>query len=152
MFFPDKATAYREARRVLRDGGTYFLSVWDDLESSPFAAVVHEAVATAFPNNPPGFFRRTPHGYFDVPAITEALRKAGFATIESEKVTLPCRAPSAEHVAKALCQGTPLRPEIEHRDAGRLVEVTERAAGALTEAFGKGPVETTMRAIMFEAA
>lgn len=152
MFFPDKATAYREARRVLRSGGTYFLSVWDDLESNPFAAVVHEAVAAAFPDNPPGFFRRTPHGYFDVTAITTALRQAGFAAVESGKVTLPCRAPSAQHVATALCQGTPLRPEIEQRDAGRLTEVTERAAHALTEAFGKGPVETTMHAIIFEAA
>ena len=105
-----------------------------------------------FRTTPPGFFRRTPHGYFDVTAITTALRQAGFATVESGKVTLPCRAPSAQHVATALCQGTPLRPEIEQRDAGRLSEVTERAAHALTEAFGKGPVETTMHAIIFEAA
>jgi len=151
MFFPDKLTAYREARRVLRTGGTYFASVWDDLESNPLAAVVQEAVAAAFPDNPPGFFRRTPHGYFDVSAITATLSEAGFANVESEKLTLPCRASSAEHVARAFCQGTPLRPEIEQRAAQRLDEITDRAAQALREAFGKGPVETTMRAIFFAA-
>lgn len=151
MFFPDKLTAYREARRVLRGGGTYFVSVWDDLESNPFAAVVHEAVAAAFPDNPPGFFRRTPHGYFDIAAITATLNEAGFVNVAAEKVTFPCKAPSAEHVAHAFCQGTPLRPEIEQRAPERLGEVTARAAQALREAFGKGPVETTMRAIFFSA-
>ncbi|MFO1130966.1 MAG: class I SAM-dependent methyltransferase [Hyphomicrobiales bacterium] len=151
MFFPDKLTAYREARRVLRPGGTYFLSVWDDLESNPFAAVVHEMVANAFPDNPPEFFRRMPHGYHDVAVITATLASAGFGTVHSERLTLPCRAPSAQHVAVAMCQGTPLRPEIEQRAPGRLDEVTDKVATALGQSFGKGPVATTMRAILFEA-
>lgn len=151
MFFPDKLTAYREARRVLRPGGTYFLSVWDDLESNPIAAVVHETVANAFPDDPPEFFRRMPHGYHDVPVITGTLASAGFATVRSERLTLPCRAPSPDHVAVAMCQGTPLRPEIEQRAPGGLAEVTGKVAAALAQSFGKGPVETTMRAILFEA-
>jgi SAM-dependent methyltransferase len=151
MFFPDKLRAYREARRVLRRGGHYTMSVWDDLESNPFAAVVHETVATMFPNDPPGFFRRTPHGYFDIPAITATLEEAGFSIVASERITFPCRAPSARHVAVAMCQGTPLRPEIEKRAPDGLQEVTNRTARALTSAFGTGPVETTMRAILFEA-
>ena len=128
------------------------MSVWDDLDSNPFARVVHETVAAAFPNDPPGFFRRTPHGYFDVAAITATLKEAGFRDVRAEKVTFPCRAPSAAHVAHAFCQGTPLRPEIEKRDPGRLQEVTELTARALAETFGEGPVETTQRAILFEAA
>jgi ubiquinone/menaquinone biosynthesis C-methylase UbiE len=31
MYFPDRAAAYREARRVLRRGGRLVLSVWDRL-------------------------------------------------------------------------------------------------------------------------
>lgn len=152
MFFPDKLIAYREAHRVLRKDGTYFLSVWDTLESSPFFAVVTEAVAAAFPQDPPGFFRRTPYGYHDVPVIAAALAQAGFSNVSSDKVTFPSRAPSAEYVAMALCQGTPLRSEIEQRAPNGLEEITEVARRAVEQSFGKGPVETTMRAILFEAA
>ena len=151
MFFPDKLTAYREARRVLRAGGSYFLSVWDDLESNPFAAVVHETVADAFPDDPPQFFRRMPHGYNDLSVITATLASAGFATVRSERLTLPCRAPSADHVALAMCQGTPLRPEIEQRAPGRIDAVTQEVATALRQSFGAGPVQSTMRALVLEA-
>ena len=151
MFFPDRPKAYREARRVLRKDGAYFLSVWDTLDTSPFFAVVTEAVAAAFPDDPPAFFRRTPYGYNDVPAIAASLAGAGFATVQTDRVTFPSRAPSAAHVALALCQGTPLRSEIEQRAPHGLSEVTKIAERAVEQAFGKGPVETTMRAILFEA-
>ena len=151
MFFPDKLTAYRQAHRVLRNGGSYYLSVWDTLDSSPFFAVVMDAVAAAFPADPPGFFRRTPYGYNDVAAITATLVDAGFSGVTSDKVTFPSSAPSAAHVAMALCQGTPLRSEIEQRAPDGLVEVTRVAERAVEKAFGKGPVESTMRAILFEA-
>lgn len=151
MFFPDRLKAYREAHRVLRKDGTYFLSVWDTLDTSPFFAVVTEAVAAAFPQNPPGFFRRTPYGYNDIDAITASLTEAGFATVTSDRVTFPSRADSSADVAMALCQGTPLRSEIEQRAPDGLVEVTEIARRAIEQAFGTGPVETTMRAILFEA-
>ena len=151
MFFPDKLTAYRQAHRVLRNDGSYFLSVWDTLETSPFFAVVTDAVAAAFPADPPGFFRRTPYGYNNVAAITAMLGEAGFADVKSDKVTFPSRAPSAAHVAMALCQGTPLRSEIEQRAPDGLLEITRVAERAVEKAFGKGPVETTMRAILFEA-
>ena len=51
--------------------------------------MVHEAVAAAFPDDPPGFFRRTPHGYFDMAAITATLAEAGFGNVRAETVTLP---------------------------------------------------------------
>lgn len=151
MFFPDKLTAYREAHRVLRTGGRYFLSVWDELASSPFFAVVAEAVAAAFSSDPPGFFARTPYGYHDVSAMTATLGEAGFASVLSDKVTFASRAPSAAHVAMALCQGTPLRSEIVQRAPDGLAEVTSIAERAVEKSFGRGPVESTMRAILFEA-
>ncbi len=151
MFFPDKQVAYGEARRVLRPGGHFAFNVWDRLEANPFTAMVEDAMAAVFPADPPAFFRRTPFGYHDKDAISATLAAAGFRDVRAETVTLPSRAPSAGHVAVALCQGTPMRSEIEQRAPGRLQEITEQVSAAIEAALGKGPLETPMQAIVFEA-
>ena len=66
MFFPDKVQGYREARRVLKPGGRFFFNVWDRIEDNEFADVVTQALAAMFPDDPPRFMARTPHGYHDV--------------------------------------------------------------------------------------
>ena len=38
MFFPDRAQAYREARRVLRPGGRLLFNVWDRISENEYRA------------------------------------------------------------------------------------------------------------------
>jgi ubiquinone/menaquinone biosynthesis C-methylase UbiE len=77
MFFPDKVQGYSEARRVLRRGGHFIFNVWDRISENEFAQVVTEALAVLFPQDPPRFMARTPHGYHDVDKIREELTAAG---------------------------------------------------------------------------
>jgi ubiquinone/menaquinone biosynthesis C-methylase UbiE len=140
MFFPDRTTGYSEARRVLKDGGRFFFSVWDRIENNEFADVVTNAAATAFPDDPPQFLKRTPHGYFDHDQIRADLNRAGFAEAVIVSKEVESRAPSARQVAVAYCQGTPLRSEIEAREDGSLQRVTDIATDALEARYGKGPV------------
>ena len=137
---------------MLRSGGHYLFSVWDSLATNPAAAVVHEAMGHVFPDNPAAFFARAPHGYWDIPAIRSTLASAGFNNITAEELTLPSTAPDAHFAAVAMCQGSPLRNEIEARAPGRLGEITAIAAQALTRHFGPGPLQTTMKAIVFDAS
>jgi len=147
MFFPDKARAFSEARRVLRRGGALVFSVWDRIEENEFADVVVAELARLFPRDPPRFLARTPHGYFDQAAISRDLASAGFvAAPRIETVAARSRAPSALVTALALCQGTPLRGEIEARDGPDLVESTAACAAALAARFGGGPIEGRMQA------
>lgn len=108
MFFPDKVQGYREARRVLKPSGRFFFSVWDRISENEFADVVTQALATFFPQDPPRFLARTPHGYCDTNRIREEMSRAGFGTVSIDVVDARSKASSARDVAVAYCQGTPL--------------------------------------------
>lgn len=146
MFFPDRTQGYREARRVLKPGGHFFLNVWDHISANEFADVVTQALARLFSEDPPLFLASTPHGYHDVAKVKEELGAAGFASISVETRDGTSKAPSPRDVAIAYCQGTPLRNEIEARDASRLEEATRAAADLLARRFGSGPIEGRIRA------
>ena len=147
MFFPEKARAYAEARRVLKPGGVFLFSVWDRIEENEFADVVTAAVATMFPEDPPRFLARTPHGYYERADLERDLAAAGFpAHPDIDTVTARSQTDSARIVAFAYCQGTPLRNEIEARDASRLFEATDRATEAIVGRFGQGAVDGKIQA------
>jgi SAM-dependent methyltransferase len=151
MFFPDRVLAYREARRVLRDGGTFLFNAWLGLGGNRLADLTHHAVAELFPDDPPGFLGRAPYGYSDPSTIERELESAGFRDIGIEEVTFPSRATNARQIATGFCQGSPLRAEIEQRDAGRLAEATGRATSAIEAEFGTGAVDATMAAHVVSA-
>jgi SAM-dependent methyltransferase len=147
MFFPEKARAYSEVRRVLRPGGVFLFNVWDRIEENEFADVVTTALASMFPEDPPRFLARTPHGYHDRADLERDLAAAGFTAFpDIGTVTQRSKAGSAKIVAFAYCQGTPLRNEIEARAPLRLAEATDLATEAITRRCGRGPVDGKTRA------
>ena len=145
MFFPDKIAGFAEAKRVLRAGGRFVFNVWDEIEANEFAHVVTLAAGEIFPEDPPLFLARTPHGYHDVDAVRSDVLEAGFSEVAVETIEEKSVAPSPRHPAVAYCQGTPLRNEIEARDATLLEHVTGRAAEAIAQRFGSGPVAGKIR-------
>jgi ubiquinone/menaquinone biosynthesis C-methylase UbiE len=151
MFLPDKVKGYEEARRVLRPHGRFFFNVWHRISENEFADVVTDALATLFPQDPPRFMARTPHGYHDADGIREELKAAGFTDVSIDFVDHISKAESPRDAAIAFCQGTPLRNEIEARDASRLEAATDHAADALAKRFGNGPIEGRIRALVITA-
>jgi len=152
MFFPDKVQGYKEARRVLKPGGNFFFNVWDRIEENEFADVVTQSLAVVFPQDPPRFMARTPHGYHDVKQIREELQAAGFTNISIDVVDARSKAASPRDPAIAYCQGTPLRSEIEARGAPGLEEATNKAADAMARKFGNGAVDGRIRAFVIGAS
>jgi ubiquinone/menaquinone biosynthesis C-methylase UbiE len=152
MFFPDKVKGLSETRRVLRPGGRFVFSVWDRLSENDFAAAVTDALAEVFPADPPRFMARVPHSYCDEAQIRADLEAAGFASVTVDRLDHRSRASSAREASVALCEGTPLRNEIEARDAGGLQRTTERVTDAFARRFGEGPIGGRLRALLVTAA
>jgi ubiquinone/menaquinone biosynthesis C-methylase UbiE len=152
MFLPDRVKGYSEARRVLRPRGRFLFNVWGRIADNHFADVVTEALTVLFPQDPPLFLARTPHGYHDVARIRQDASAGGFQDIAIDTVDFTSKAKSARDVAIAFCQGTPLRNEIVARDASRLEEATSVAEAALAKRFGSGAVEGLIRAHVIAAA
>ncbi|WP_433585513.1 class I SAM-dependent methyltransferase [Microbacterium hydrocarbonoxydans] len=152
MFFPDRVRAYREALRVLAPGGTFLFSVWDALDKNDFARETGEELDEMFPDDPPRFMARVPHGYHDVARIEQDLRDAGFTRVVIDTVTAQSVAPSALIAATAYCQGTPVRAEIETRDPDALQRATERVAERIASRHGDSEVRGRIQAHVIAAS
>ncbi len=152
MFFPDKRAAYQEARRVLKPSGRFIFSVWDRLAENEISQIVSEAVAALFPEDPPRFLDRTPYVYYDIGTIRGELTEAGFSSVAAETVQQLSRARSCRDAVVGLCEGSPLRNEIEARDPTRLSAATDAAANAVADRFGSGPINAKMQAHVITAS
>jgi ubiquinone/menaquinone biosynthesis C-methylase UbiE len=151
MFFPDRIEGYRQARRVLKPGGRFVFNVWDKIGSNEFTDVVVQSLATIFPEDPPAFLARTPHGYHDVERIHADVKSAGFAEVSIATVGHVSKAPSPREPAIAFVQGTPTRNEIDAR-GGSLEQATDVATAALAARFGHGAIEGGISAHVITAS
>lgn len=152
MFFPDRPQAYAEVRRVLRPGGCFLFDVWDDIAHNELADEVTRTLGRLFPDDPPLFMARTPHGHGDIARIARDLSAAGFsAPPHIETLALRSVAESPAVAAAAYCQGTPLRNEIESRRPGGLLHATAACADALARRFGPSPLDAGIQAHIVSA-
>ena len=151
MFFPDRVQGFREARRVLREGGRYLFNVWDSIADNEEAEITHRAVAALFPADPPGFLARTPFGYSDKDRIRADLAAAGFTDVDIETVRETGHAAAARDIAVGYCEGSPLGGEIKARDPDGVPRAVEAATAALEARYGAGPLELPLQALVVTA-
>lgn len=149
MFLPDKVAGFSQARRVLAPSGRMLFNTWDVVEHHRFADVLVAVLHARWPDDPPTFIERIPHGYADTERVVADVRAGGLDPVVVETVDLDGRAASAADVAVGFCTGTPLRAELAAR--GDLAELTAGVAREMAGRLGRGPVTGRMRAHIVEA-
>lgn len=150
MFVPDKAACFREARRVLRKGGTFLFNVWDGLENNPHGRVAAEVIEGLLPDDPAAKFGSIPYHFNDRAAIRRLLEDAGFVPERIDTVRIACSSPSAREFATGQLRGTPRSLILQER--GIPVDgVIEKVAAALARVAGDEPFRYTAQALVVEA-
>lgn len=150
MFYPDRDTGFREARRVLRPKGEFLFNVWDSFEHNPFGRIAHQTIASFFPAEPPTFYF-TPFGFHDAELIRSMLRTAGFRDVQVEHVSGEAVAKSARDFATGLVRGNPVSAEIASRGTVDVENVVEALEAELAKAGGSAPHRSPMRALVVRA-
>ncbi len=104
-----------------------------------------------FPDDPPRFWSRTPHGYSDRAAVLADVADAGFTSSEINVLEAQSRASSPDIPGVAYCHGTPLRAEIEARDSSGLDNAVTACATAIEERFGAVDLDAKIRGFVVTA-
>jgi hypothetical protein len=148
MFFPDKPTAFGEAHRVLRPGGTFIFNVWDRIEENELSAIVMDVMAKVFSRQPGQFFLRArPTDTMTGAQLSATWPRAGSPPPRSSRRWRSEAVPEcARHAAIAFCQGSPLRNEIDERDPAALGPATDAVKRPSRSASVRGPVDAKMQA------
>jgi SAM-dependent methyltransferase len=104
--FPDRPTALREMRRVLKPGGRLALSVWSRIEDNPcmaaLVAALHRHAGEEAANN-----RRAPCALGDAAEAERLVSDAGFTGVRLQTLTETERFPSPEALVAAQLGATP---------------------------------------------
>jgi ubiquinone/menaquinone biosynthesis C-methylase UbiE len=150
MFVPDKARAFREARRVLRRDGQLVFNVWLSLADNPVGRIAHDTIAPFFSADPPTFYE-VPFGFHDESRIREVVRAAGFEVVSCQRIALEARSPSAVDAARGLITGNPILLAVTERATAPVETVVQAVAAALVAEGGAGPLRLPMRALVVVA-
>lgn len=150
MFFPDKATALGEVRRVLRPEGTFCFNVWDAMITNELARITHETVARLFPIDPPRFYE-VPFSLCRKDEVIALLREAGFGDIDIDVSSKIGESATAQEVAVGLIHGNPIITAIRERGTVAVAKVVEAVASAVEVECGTAPVRAKMQALVVTA-
>lgn len=146
MFFPDRAAALREARRVLRPHGRFMFTTWDGLANNPFAELAAQLISEHIGDG--GAFQ-TAFGMTRLDEVKALVLDAGFDGFVAEVVRMDVPVPDLHLFAAGLLLGNPSAQLL--RGAGVTPEtLVPELARRLAAAFGEPPV-ARLQVLFFEA-
>jgi ubiquinone/menaquinone biosynthesis C-methylase UbiE len=151
MFAADKLAGVREARRVLRPGGSFLVTTWAPLERNPLVALVHRTLGAMFRQDPAPHLAQSSFDYGDPDMLSNLLLAGGFQDVVVDVVEKATSSPSAHELAAGLIEGYPLIDEIRLHGQARISAAVSAVAAAIRRQFGDAPVRARITALVASA-
>ena len=134
MFMPDRQAAFKETRRVLKEGGILLFNVWDGIDQNPLALAATEVLEAMFPGDPEVTYR-FPYEMGDPGLLRGLLGAAGFGQVRIETKRIPIAGADPRSLATGQIRGTARATMIEQRGVA-LDAVIDKVADAFAIAGG----------------
>jgi SAM-dependent methyltransferase len=150
MFVPDKAKAFAEVYRVLKEGGQFLFTTWDKLEKNA-ASYTSVSVAKKYLEEPLTESDYVATSMSDTGMITDLLQVAGFMKISTETVELFSVSPTAEEAAIGFIQGGSMYGKIKRHNPSGINEIKVELEKELSVKFGAAPMVAPISALIVQA-
>ncbi len=150
MFFPDKPKAFREAYRVLKQGGRFLFNCWDSLVHNPATDIINKALKEEFGTDAPKFLEQAPYSFFDQGEIQKLMQEAAFKDLKLEVLKFNSSYDTPEVVINGFLDGTPLSAYLADKDPGKKDAVRKKSRKRLIDQFGESADKVALQAIVCE--
>jgi ubiquinone/menaquinone biosynthesis C-methylase UbiE len=146
MFLPDKQQGIREALRVLKPGGHFIFTTWDKTENMPLHKLIFNDIIQPYFKKDDTARLFVPFALYDTNVLEGWMREAGFTDVESRRVVLQGRAPSAEPIVNGLFLKHSLGKEIMDNHPAEFEKVAKRFREGIEQQFGSSDIHFEMTA------
>jgi ubiquinone/menaquinone biosynthesis C-methylase UbiE len=147
MFLPDKQQGFNEICRVLKPGGKLLCFTWDSTLNNPiFKLLINELMMPHFDGEDNTRFF-VPFSLYDPGQLAGWLNKAGFSSVETEKVKLNSGTASVENVKLGFYLKHPLGKAVKDKDLVAYEKVGQQFEAEVARRFGN-PVSFPMSALL----
>lgn len=133
MFFPDKEKSFREANRVLREGGKYIFNTWESVENNPRIDTMWKVIYEVFGSESPDFFQKGPYSFYDKSQIEKFLLNTGFEGVRIATVAKTPVYNEPDDLIKGFAEGSPLSNYLQEKDEKMRTEFLKRLKQKLSE-------------------
>jgi SAM-dependent methyltransferase len=148
MFLPDKLKGFKEIFRVLKPGGRFVFSTWDNLDNMPLLDLIfNKLIIPFFRGEDPTRFR-VPFSLYEPTVLMDLLETAGFSRCGILPIRFEGTSPSAENVVNGFFLKHPLARQVAAKDPASVQPMATDMQRRIAQQFRNSDLVFDLKALI----